>query len=257
MLIAIPAFASAQNNPHNVAREDSAFVDQAPIAPDTQATEAQSQQPQSQPAQPAPRADASSKVYFPEAITPQSVAAARARNAQQEQLTPSLGSRRVAQVPSSGSSTQPVPQLSTGQSTSALNQLSAAERQVLLDAVEGTDICERSSDIPALKELCEGRIETRSSEFAQNAAQGSAEDSLLGGGLDSARIATLEAAISRLAQNAGDSGDFSTQVIASVALGNTTLTDAQATSAENDPTSELSTETQAVVQAIVQQLGGN
>ena len=46
-------------------------------------------------------------------------------------------------------------------------------------------------------------------------------------------------------------------MIASVALGNQTLSDSQATAAEGDPTSELSAETQAVVNAIVQQLSGN
>ena len=253
MLIATPMSAFAQANPHDVARDETAFVEQAPeIAAEPQQTETQPR--------PQPAADASSKVYFPDAITPQSVARARARASQQQQISQTSGgdsARGADQVSRSEPAGQAVAQLSGGESTDALDQLSSAERQVLLEAVEGTDICERGSDIPALKELCEGRIETRSAEFAQNAGAGSAEDSLLGGGLDSARIATLEAAISRLARNASDSNDFSNQVIASVALGNTTLSDAQATSADNDPTGELSNETQAVIQAIVQQLGGN
>ncbi len=252
MLITIPALAFAQENPHIVPTEEAAFVEQAP------ATETAVEQAETQ-SRPQPAADASSKVYFPDAITPESVARARARASQQQQLSPTMGGNAAGaaeQVSRSEPAGQAVAQLSNGGTSERLDQLSNAERQVLLDAVEGTDICERGSDIPALKELCEGRLETRSADFAQN-ADGSAEDSLLGGGLDSARLATLEAAISRLAGSGADSSDFSNQAIASVALGNATLTDAQATAAESDPTSQLSSETQAVVQAIVQQLGGN
>jgi len=220
------AGALAQSN----TQDQSVFVEQAPA----QQNDAVVAAPQVE--------DASSKVYFPDEITPESVA--RARAAEQQQLA---GSEQAE-----GELTQ----LSDGNSSQALAQLSAAERQVLLEAVEGTDICERGSDIPALQELCERRIETRSAEFAQQSS-GSAEDSLLGGGLDSERVATLEAAINRLSRNAGNSDNFSNQVIASVALGNQTLSDSQATDAEGDPTAELSQETQALVAAIVQQLGGN
>jgi len=253
MLIASPTLALAQENPHIVPQDEVAFVEQAP------ATEAALEQAETQ-SHPQPAADASSKVYFPEPITPQSVARARARSSQQQQISPASGdnaARAADQVSRSEPAGQAVAQLSNANASSALDQLSDAERQVLLEAVEGTDICERGSDIPALQELCEGRIETRSADFAQNAGGSSAEDSLLGGGLDSSRIATLQSAISRLAGSSPDSSDFANQAIASVALGNTTLSDAQATSAESDPTSELSSETQAVVQAIVQQLGGN
>lgn len=269
----MPIGVLAQSNPQNVPRGDAAFVVQAPANQTTgeteQAAEADtaSEQENSSVGSPA-QIDASSKVYFPEAITPQSVARARARSqarrqaneraAQQTQLESEAAPANAALAQISGEEQrgQAVTQLTEGESSSVLAQLSAAERQVLLDAVEGTDICERSSDIPALQELCAGRIETRSAEFAQNSG-GSAEDSLLGGGLDSTQVATLEAAIARLARNSGNSDDFSNQVIASVALGNAALSDAQATSAEGDPTSELSEETQAVVSAIVQQLGGN
>ncbi|MGB7418223.1 MAG: hypothetical protein WA918_03495, partial [Erythrobacter sp.] len=40
---------------------------------------------------------------------------------------------------------------SSGDPLRTFGQLSAAERQVLLEAVEGTDICERDSDIPAIR----------------------------------------------------------------------------------------------------------
>jgi len=226
------AIASAQDAEPEVPRGESAFVEQAPE-------------------------DASSKVYFPDAITPESVAAARARAARQQQIQAAQeaeANASLSQVSTPGGGND-VSQLSTRSNDPALAQLSAAERQVLLEAVEGTDICERGSDIPALKALCEARLETRSEEFAQNRG-GSAEDNLLGGGLDAGRIATLQAAIARLAGADANPGNFDNQVIASVALNNQALSDAQATAAEGDPASDLSPETQGVVNAIVQSLGG-
>ena len=236
VLVAAPLAAQevASSGSQNVPRDESAFVKQAPE-------------------------DQSSKVYFPDAITPQSVAAARARAARQQQIEAANAARAadaVAQVSSGEDSGNDVAQLSDGSSAEALAQLSAAERRVLLDAVEGTDICERGSDIPALQELCEGRIETRSEEFANSNQAGSAEDNLLGGGLDAGRVATLQAAIARLAGADANPGSFDNQVVASVALNNQSLSGAQATAAEGDPTGELSQETQALVSAIVQQLGG-
>lgn len=240
LLVATPLAAHAggqevaQSGAQDVPRDESAFVKQAPE-------------------------DQSSKVYFPDVITPQSVAAARARAARQQQIEAANAARAadaVAQVSSGEDSGNDVAQLSDGSSSSeALAQLSDAERRVLLDAVEGTDICERGSDIPALQELCEGRIETRSEEFAQDQS-GSAEDNLLGGGLDAGRVASLQAAIARLAGADANPGNFDNQVVASVALNSQSLSGAQATAAEGDPAGELSQETQALVSAIVQQLGG-
>ena len=241
----LPATLIAQNNPNKVPREESAFINQAPEDAREQVD-----------AQPQPR-QIGSPVYFPDQITPQTVAAARARAAEQEQLARERANAALAQV-SSGEGAQDVDQLSDGQSAQALAQLSPAERQVLLEAVEGTDICEQANNIPAIRALCEERIETRSAEFAQRRNNGSAEDNLLGGRFDSDRIATLEAAISRLAQNSGRAENISDQAIASVALGQqAVLSDAQATAAEGEGGIELSPETQAVVNAIVSQLGGN
>ncbi|MFU7527595.1 hypothetical protein [Qipengyuania sp. ASV99] len=248
-LLALPAQLAAQDNPHDVPLSETAFVEQAPDSARTPEVAA--------PQQPV---DARSKVYFPDEITPQSVAEARARAARQEQVEarlPTGSNDTFAQVSPDREGNQPVTQLTDPGTAQALAQLSDAERQVLLDAVEGTDICDSAQQIPAIQALCAQRIETRSAEFARDDAGPSAEDSLLGGGLDNSRLATLEAAIARLARNAGQSDDFSNQVIASVALGNAALSDAQATSAEGDPTGELSPETQGIVNAIVQQLGGN
>lgn len=248
-LIALPANVVAQGNPHDVPLSETVFVEQAPKGAENPVAAA--------PQQPV---DARSKVYFPDEITPQSVAEARARAARQEQVTArsKTGSdETLAQVSPNREGNQPVAQLTDPGTSQALAQLSEAERQVLLDAVQGTDICDSAQEIPALQALCAQRIETRSAEFTRDDEGPSAEDSLLGGGLDNSRLATLEAAIARLASNAGQSDDFSNQVIASVALGNAALSDAQATSAEGDPTGDLSQETQAFVNAIVQQLGGN
>ena len=218
------------------------FVDQAP---GDHVTTRQITVPQAE--------DQSSKVYFPEAIPP----ATRASTTQQDQL-PRNGAQGdpVAQLTGSGDDTGALDQLSDGDSARALAQLDPVERQVLLDAVEGTDICENADNIPAIRELCERRIETRSAEFATNNSGGSAEDNLLGGRFDSARLATLQAVLTRLAGNTARPDDFADQAIASVALGQQdVLSGADATGAK-DPGSDLSPETQAVVNAIVQQLGG-
>lgn len=228
----VPSLASVQQSAQDVPRDETVFVKQAPEDP-------------------------SSKVYFPEAITPESVAAARARAAERQRQIEAAKAQRstpVAQVSVQGGGNE-VAQLSDGSSTPALAQLSAAERRVLLDAVEGTDICERGSDIPAIQALCETRLETRSEEFAREDS-GSAEDNLLGGGLDAGRAATLQAAIARLAGVDANPGNFDNQVVASVALDRSSLDSAQASGSEGDPGADLSQETQALVSAIVQQLGG-
>lgn len=244
--LAVPGYALAQANPNDVPREESAFVNQAP-----------DQSSKVEPVAP-PVQQIGSPVYYPDQITPETVAEARARAAQQEQLARQRAAAEeseLAQV-STGEGARDVAQLSDGRSSEALAQLSPAERQVLLEAVEGTDICEQANNIAAIRALCEDRIENRSAEFGQRRTA-SAEDALLGGRFDSDRIATLESAISRLAQNTGRAQNFSDQAVASVALGQQTLSDAQATAAEGDGIDSLSPETQAVVNAIVTQLGGN
>ena len=205
-----------------------------------------------------PREDHSSKVYFPDEITPQAVAQARARAAQQEQLEQESSSRsapEVAQVGGAGAAGGDVDQLSDGRSAEALAQLTPAERQVLIEAVDGTDICERQQQIPAIQALCEARIENRSAEFARNDGGTTAADAILGESLGSDRVATLEAAIARLARTASTTGGVEDSVIASVAFTNQNLANNQA-AAESDPADDLSPETQALVNGIVQQLGG-
>ncbi|MHA7819997.1 MAG: hypothetical protein ACX930_10160 [Erythrobacter sp.] len=239
VLLASPSFAQERDvsgDGSNVAPSPTVFVDQAPEYEDN-----------------------SSKVYLPDAITPQSVAEARARAAEQQQLEQAEGAdREVVQLSRRGEGARDVVQLSDGDSARALAQLTNEERQVLLEAVEGTDICDRADNIPAIRALCKNRIESRSAEFAPRSTGGSAEDNLLGGRFDSTRLATLEAAIARLARSAVRPDDLSDQAIASVALGQQTgLSNAEESAGEGDPAAELSPETQALVNAIVTHLGGN
>ena len=245
-VLASPTFVLAQSNPHDVPRDETVFVDQAPDRGEDTAQVAQE-----------PANSRSSSAYLTDQITPESIAAARSRAAEQEQLARQQEQPPVAQLSQREDNQQGVAQLSDGNSAQALAQLTEVEREVVLEAVEGTDICEQAQNIPAIQALCDGRIETRSAEVAQASEDGSAEDNLLGGGFDAARLATLESAISRLAQGGADSANFSNQVIASVALDRAVVSGAQATAAEGDPTADLSAETQAVVNAIVQQLSGN
>ena len=153
-----------------------------------------------------------------------------------------------------------VSQLTDTSLDSALAQLSEAERQVLIQAVEGTDICERETQVAAVIELCRRKLENRSDEFAVNRRPTlSPEERLLGEGLDGDRLATVEGAIGKLARGQGSPDQEDVQVIASIALAPSSLP-AQAASQEETPESQLSAETQALINAIVESLsaaGGN
>lgn len=241
-----------QTNSETPAR--SVFVEQAPLdAPSVDG----SVKPPAQ-----PRVDRSSKVYFPDEITPEAVAAARAQALRQDQLKQAQGpvgdrgqGSDVSQVSQTEERGRDVEQLSDGRSAEMLAQLTPAQREVLIDAVEGTDICEREQSIPALRALCEDRLEDRSSDFTQSRAGATAADAILGESLDSDRVATLEAAIARLARASASTDGVDDSVIASVAFTNQTIANNQA-AADSDPANDLSPDTQALVNAIVQQLGG-
>lgn len=236
------------DDPAEVAVADAAFVDQAP--------QEQAQRQIADPVQP----DQASKVYFPDEITPEAVAASRMRareqSARQDQVpqaatrSEGTGAAQLAQGQDRGGG---VDQLSAGGANEALAQLTPAEREVLIDAVEGTDICDRQPQIAAIQTLCAERIETRSVEFAQNRGV-TAADAILGQSLDSERVATLEAAIARLARAEASTDGTSDSVIASVAFTNFNVPTSP--TPEKDPQDDLSPETQAVIGAIVQQLGG-
>ncbi len=179
-------------------------------------------------------------------------------DARQDQASQPDGSRAAPQISSTEDSERAIAQLNLGDLEGTLAQLSSAERQVLLDAIQGTDICDNPPDIPAVIELCQTRIETRSTDFTTREVNTlSAEERLLGESLDRTRTAsTLERDVERLARNAGrgDANSLDTQAIASVALG--TPQPAQPEQPGGTQISDLPSDTQALINALVQQLGG-
>ena len=146
-------------------------------------------------------------------------------------------------------------QLTREEGRRALLQLTRADRIVLAQAVEGTDICESEPTVPAIIELCLQKIENRAEQFAFEEANSlSPEERLLGEGLDGDRVASLENAISRLARGQSSFSSDEDQAVASVALSQGALAPASEAPAEANE-SELSVETQALINAIVEQLG--
>ncbi|MEE4209928.1 MAG: hypothetical protein V2I43_11735 [Parvularcula sp.] len=234
------AISFAQSAEEGSSREDDVFIEQAPRS-------------------------APSIVYFPdEALDSPSDVGSAARTGSParkeesvsrdpgEQSDPASGF--ISQVGNSTNGT--LDQLSDGASARMLEQLSEVEREVLLDAVEGTDICERVSDIPAIKALCEDRLETRSDEFAPiEPNRLSLEERLLGEGLDADRLSTLEAAIRRLATNTAGPDDFSSQMVASVALQGSLSSVSQPSPTDQREAQGLTAESQALIEAIVNQFG--
>lgn len=226
---------------------------------DTNIVQAKGTVSQEQPAEPV------SKVYFPDAITPERVSAARAHTARQKQIASERNSDSTQgtvvapeQLAAGNASSSGMEQLSDGSSQDALAQLSDAEREVLLETIQGTDICDNPPEIDAIKQLCRNRIETRSREFtARNANKLSVEERLLGEGLDSTGTPNIESVIERLARNVGQADNFENQAIASVALTDQSLSNTEVGDGTVDPTNDLSPETQSLINALIQQLGGN
>lgn len=149
-----------------------------------------------------------------------------------------------------------VAQLSKADLEATLAQLSAAERRVLLQAIEGTDICDNPPQVAAVIALCQTRIETRSQEFAAAKERPlSAEERLLRGDFDNTALPSVTQVIERLARTSAASDDFSNQAIASIAL-SAPSAPAQPGDEEASATDGLGQETQALINAIVNQLGG-
>jgi hypothetical protein len=149
-----------------------------------------------------------------------------------------------------------MPQLTKAELEATLAQLTQAERSVLLQAIEGTDICDNPPALAAIVTLCRTRLETRSGEFATAPEKPlTSEERLLRGGVESGGLPSVEAVISRLARvTVASSDDFSNQAIASIALTPPPTTDKPG---EEDQTGlGLGQETEALINAIVQQLGG-
>lgn len=148
-------------------------------------------------------------------------------------------------------------QLSAADIESRLDQLTEAEQRVLLEAIVGTDLCERDDVPETVRDLCATRIETRASEFATApATQLSAEERLLGEGLEETGTPRLAQIIDRLARGSARPDDPDNQAIASIALAGTPAPTGQPDDNADDNAGDLPLGTQALIEAIVQQLTG-
>lgn len=147
-------------------------------------------------------------------------------------------------------------QLTRADLDATLAQLSLAERRVLFQAIVGSDICDKPPDVAAIVALCRDRLETRAGDFAPPPqATLTAEERLLGGNLDEGTLPSLERVIARLARGgATGSADPSNHAIAAIALGTGLAPAAPDKAKPGGP--QLGEETQALVNALVTQLGG-
>lgn len=175
----------------------------------------------------------------------------------QSQISRGSSSAPASQISARGQGGSAVAQLSKADLEATLAQLSAAERRVLLQAIEGTDICNAPPNVAAIIALCQNRIENRSAEFTSASSGGaSAEDRLLRGDLDNTALPSVDQVIERLARGNASSEDFSNQAIASIALGTTPATTPQPREDEQPETASFGEETQALINALITQLGG-
>ena len=202
------------------------------------------------------RKSAHQRVYHPENVAEVAPEEARSFDATAPQLPPAERSAPLSQLSTErGASATADAQLTREKGRRALAQLTSADRSVLAQVVNGTDICDSEPAQPAIVELCLQKLENRSEDFSGRKAKSlSPEERLLGEGLDPDRAASLENAITRLARGQGSLERDEDQAIASVALAQGVLApsdDAPAEPKEGD----LSAETQALINAIVDQLG--
>lgn len=174
-----------------------------------------------------------------------------------DQIARGSGSAPASQISARSQGGPGMAQLSKADLDATLAQLTPAERRVLLQAIEGTDICDNPPNVGAIVALCQTRLETRSSDFARRADQPlSAEDQLLRGNLENSALPSVDQVIERLARGSASSGDFSNQAIASIALGNGTPAPARPRQEEVPDTASFGEETQALINALINQLGG-
>jgi len=173
-----------------------------------------------------------------------------------DQIARAASTAPTSQITAFDQSGAGVAQLSRTDLDATLAQLSPAERRVLLQAIEGTDICDNPPKVPAVIALCQTRIETRSADFAPPGERTlSAEERLLRGDFDNARLPSVSQVIERLARANAASDDFSNQAVASIALAASPAPAPQGDNGRPENTG-LGEETQALVNAIINQLGG-
>lgn len=174
-----------------------------------------------------------------------------------DQISRGPGNAPASQISARGQGGSGMAQLSKADLEATLAQLTPAERRVLLQAIEGTDICDNPPNIAAVVTLCQSRLETRSSEFAARSERPlSAEDRLLRGDLEAGVLPSVDQVIERLARGGASSGDFSNQAIASIALGSSAPAPSRPRDEEQPDTSSFGEETQALINALINQLGG-
>ncbi len=173
-----------------------------------------------------------------------------------EETARAAGSTPASQITARTQSGSSVAQLSKSELEATLAQLSKAERRVLLQAIQGTDICDNPPQVSAVIALCQTRLETRSQEFTA-VAEGalSAEEQLLRGDFDNAALPSVSQVIDRLARTSAASDDFSNQAIASIALA-APAAPRQSAEDELGAAQGLGEPTQALINAIINQLGG-
>lgn len=173
------------------------------------------------------------------------------------QISRTASNAPASQISARGQGGPGMVQLSKADLEATLAQLTPAERRVLLQTIEGTDICDNPPNVPAIVALCQTRLETRSSDFARRADQPlSAEDQLLRGDLESSALPSFDQVIERLARGGASSGDLSNQAIASIALGSSAPASSHGRDEELADTSSLGEEAQALINALINQLGG-
>jgi hypothetical protein len=167
------------------------------------------------------------------------------------------GRAPASQISARGQGGPQMVQLSRADLDATLAQLTPAERRVLLQAIEGTDICNDPPNVPAIIALCQTRLETRAAEFAVlDQGQPSAEARLMQGDFETASLPSIGQVIERLARGGASSGDFSNQAIASIALGTSAPTPARPRDEEQPATASFSEEAQALINSLINQLGG-
>jgi hypothetical protein len=167
------------------------------------------------------------------------------------------GRAPASQISARGQGGPAVAQLSKADLDATLAQLTPAERRVLLQAIEGSDICNDPPNVSAILALCQTRIETRSAEFSAAEEEPlSAEDRLMQGDFETTTLPSVGQVIERLARGGASSGDFSNQAIASVALGTSIPPPTRPRNEEQPGTASLGEEAQALINALINQLGG-
>lgn len=206
-----------------------------------------------------PQSGGPGRAYLDESGAPALPAAPRASLAGEaaERLSPAESSTPARQISALADSGPAIAQLSRADLDARLAQLSAAERRVLFQAIEGSDICNAPPPVAEILALCRSRIETRSGEFAARTEAGlSAEDRLLRGDLEASTLPTLAAVIDRLGRGGAAVGDPSNQAIAAIALGTGLSPSDRKPDGDAAGKPQVGEETQALINALVNQLGG-